>query len=168
MYVSGRRHRIWLEGSHYAGPVGITAEWMQAREQRQNQGLGDADLSDLIATGWYAAATWLVTGEDKQDFDEPRAPLFDGGLGALELAARIEHLGFGSAEREGPAFTNPRAEHVLPNSDRVWTLGVNWYANRWVRATINAVREEFEDPLRSPRIGTDTYWSGVGRLQLVF
>ena len=58
------------------GPVGLTAEWMQAREERKDQGLGNADLSDLVTTGWYVSATWLVTGEDKEDFNNPRRSLF--------------------------------------------------------------------------------------------
>jgi phosphate-selective porin len=109
-----------------------------------------------------------VTAEDKEDFDNPRDPLFQGGIGALELAVRYDELGFESAEKNGPAFTNPRAEHLLENSDRVWTIGLNWFANRWVRATINGIRENFQDPARSPIPGTATFWSGLGRLQIVF
>jgi phosphate-selective porin OprO/OprP len=168
VYVKGRRTRMGVELNYNPGPVGLSAEWMQAREQRKNQGLGDVDLSDLITTGWYTSATWLLTGEDKNDFDTPRAPLFQGGIGALELGVRYERLGFESAEKVGPAFANPRAEHILGNSDRVWTFGVNWFANRWVRTTVNAIREQLEDPSRAPNVGTDVYWSGVGRVQLVF
>jgi phosphate-selective porin OprO/OprP len=168
VYVNGRRTRMGVELIFTPGPVSFNAEWMEAREQRKRQGLGDVDLSDLITTGWYTAVTWLVTGEDKEDFDDPRNPLFAGGIGAIELAARYERLGFESAEKVGPAFTNPRAEHILGNSDHVWTVGVNWFANRWVRATLNAVREEFADASRTPLPGTAKFWSGVGRLQLVF
>ncbi|MGH9176178.1 MAG: porin, partial [Vicinamibacterales bacterium] len=64
VYVKGRRTRVGTEVHYTSGPVGLTAEWMQAREQRRNQGLGDVDLSDVVTTGWYASATWLVTGED--------------------------------------------------------------------------------------------------------
>ena len=159
----------WVPNSNYTpGPVGLTAEWMQAREQRTNQGLGDVDLSDLITTGWYASATWLVTGEDKEDFNNPRRPLFDGGIGAVELAVRYDELGFESADKIGPAFRNPRAAHILGNSDKVWTFGINWFVNRWVRVTVNAIREEFEDAVRTPEPGTTEFWSGVARLQLVF
>lgn len=168
VYVKGRRTRMGVELSYMPGPLGLTAEWMQAREQRQNQGLGDVDLSDVLTTGWYAAATWLVTGEDKQGFNGPRRPLFRGGIGAIQVGARYEELRFESADRSGPAFRNPRAEHILPNSDAVSTLGVNWYPNRWVRLVFNAVREEFDDAARTPAPGTSVFWSGVARLQLVF
>ena len=100
---------------------------MQAREERRDKGLGKHDLSDIVTTGWYASATWLLTGEDKEDFNNPRRSLFAGGIGAVEVGARYEKLGFESAEKIGPAFRNPRAAHILPNSDKVWTLGVNWF-----------------------------------------
>ena len=168
VYVNGRRTRMGVELSYTAGPASVTAEWMQAREQRERQGLGDVDLSDVITTGWYAAATWLLTGEDKEDFEDPDRPVFDGGMGAIELAVRYERLGFESADKIGPAFANPRAEHILPNTNRVWTFGVNWFANRWLRATVNAVREDLDDRTRTAIPGTARFWSGIGRLQLVF
>ena len=168
VYVNGRRTRMGVEFTYTPGPVGLTAEWMQSRDERKRQGLGDVDLSDLVITGWYTAATWLVTGEDKENFENPRNPLFDGGIGALELAVRYERFGFESAEKIGPAFANPRAEHILPNSDQIWTFGVNWFANRWVRATVNLAREEFEDALRTPQPGASEFWSALGRLQFVF
>jgi phosphate-selective porin len=72
----------------------------------------------------------------------------------------------------GPAFSNPRAEHILPNSDKVWTFGVNWFPYRWVRITLNGIREEFDEPPRrfvSQELATDApFWSGVARLQIVF
>jgi len=168
VYVKGRRTRVGTEVSFTPGPVGFEAEWMRAYEQRKNQGLGDVDLSDVIATGYYASASWLLTGEKKADFNRPRHPLFNGGFGAVELAARYETLGFESAEKVGPAFRNPRAEHILENSDTVWTIGVNWFANRWFRATVNGIREEFEDARRTPIPGTTEFWSALGRLQIVF
>ena len=168
VYVKGRRTRVGTEVSYTPGPFGFEAEWMRAWEQRKNQGLGDTDLSDVLTTGYYASATWLLTGEEKADFNRPRHPLFNGGFGAVEIGVRFDTLGFESAEKNGPAFRNPRAEHILENSDKVWTIGVNWFANRWFRVTVNGIREEFEDARRTPIPGTTVFYSGLGRLQLVF
>jgi phosphate-selective porin OprO/OprP len=168
VYVKGRRTRVGTEVNYTPGPIGLTGEWMQAREQRLNQGFGELDLSDVVTTGWYVSATWLVTGEDKEGFNNPHRSLFAGGIGAVELGARYEELGFASEDNTGPGFTNPRAAHILPNSDKVWTFGVNWFPNRWVRVVINGLREEFEDPQRTPLPGTTIFWSGVGRFQIVF
>ena len=43
-------------------------------------------------------------------------PLFDGGIGAVEIGTRLEELRFRSASREGPAFANPRADHLAGNA----------------------------------------------------
>jgi phosphate-selective porin OprO/OprP len=168
VYVNGRRQRYGVELSYTPGPVGLAAEWMQGREQRQSQGLGDVDLSDFLTTGWYASATWLVTGEDKADFERPQRPLFTQGIGAIEVAARYEQLSFSSAEKVGPAFANPRAENYLGNTDSIWTLGVNWFPSRWTRLLVNAMHETFDDPGRTPQPGVTTFWAGVFRLQVVF
>jgi phosphate-selective porin OprO/OprP len=168
VYVKGRRTRMGAELSYTPGPLSLQAEWMQAREERNQQGLGDVDLSDFITSGWYVSGTWLITGEDKEDFNNPRNPLFRGGIGAVEVAARLEKLQFESEDKSGPAFRNPRAEHIFPNSDTVFTIGVNWYLDRWVRITINGMREEFDDLRRTPLSNTTVFWSGVGRFQITF
>lgn len=168
VYVNGSRQRYGAELTYTPGPVGLAAEWMQAREQRLGQGLGDVDLSDFLTTGWYASATWLVTGEDKNDFNGPRRPLFTEGIGAIELAARYEKLQFESASKIDEPFANPRADNYLMNSDSVWTFGVNWFPNRWVRLLVNGIHERFADPDRTPITGTTDFWSGVFRVQLVF
>ena len=95
-------------------------------------------------------------------------PLIEGGPGAIELAARIEKLTFESANKTGTPFTNPRADYLLPNSDLVLTMGVNWTTTRWTRVIVNAIHEDIEDPNRAPNTGTTSYWSGLVRLNIVF
>ena len=168
VYVKGRRQRIGVEMDWTPGPAGVKAEWMQSREDRENQGLGDRDLSDVIGTAWYAGGTWIVTGEDKDDNINPRRPLFRGGIGAIEIGARYDELGFRSESTEGTPQRNPRAAHILPNSDSVWTVGVNVFPIRWVKLVVNAIHETFEDDVRTPQLGVTSYWSGVFRLQVVF
>ncbi|MEO7156462.1 MAG: porin [Vicinamibacterales bacterium] len=168
VYVKGRRQRLGVQFDWTPGPTGIKAEWMQSREQRQEQSNRNEDLSDFLSTAWYLSGTWFVTGEDKDNNINPRHPLFRGGPGAIELAVRYEKLGFTSASTTGTAFTNPRADHLVPNSDRALTLGVNWITSRWTRVIVNAINENFEDATRAPVSGTTAYWSGLLRLNIVF
>lgn len=168
VYVKGRRQRLGAQFDWTPGPASVKAEWMQSREQRKEQSNRDEDLSDYIGTAWYVAGTWIVTGEDKDGDVNPKRPLLGGGIGAIELAIRYEQLGFRSAETTGPAFTNPRSEHLLPNSDRVWTFGVNWITTKWTRVLVNAIHENLDDPARSPATGTSSFWSGLVRLNIVF
>ena len=168
VYVKGRRQRLGAQFDWSPGPTSVTAEWMQSREERKGQGNRDQDLPDYIGTAWYVAGTWFVTGEDKDSDVNPKRPLLEGGIGAIELAVRYEYLGFKSAGATGPAFANPRAENLLPNSDRAWTFGVNWVATKWTRVLINAIHERLEDDQRSPQTGTTSFWSGLVRLNFVF
>lgn len=168
VYVNGRRQRIGLELDWTPGRYGLRAEWIQSREDRLGQGLGDRDLSDFLGTGWYVSGTWIVTGQDKDDSISMRRGLHRGGAGAIELALRYEELGFGSASEEGTPERNPRAEHLLDNRDRIWTAGVNWYVMPHVKVVANAIHEDFEDAGRTPVTGETSFWSGVFRLQVVF
>ena len=167
VYVRGRRVRVGAEGEWNPGRFGFRAEYMRSADDRDGQGLGDVDLSDLVTRGWYGSATWVLTGERKADGIRPRRPLFQGGFGALEVGTRFEELSFGSAEQEGPAFRNPRAEHIAENRDRVWTTGVSWYPNRWVKIQANGIRERLLDEERTPDPPRHTFWSAVLRIQVV-
>jgi phosphate-selective porin len=174
VYVKGRRQRTGLQFDWSPQSLGFRAEWMQSREQRLAQSNRNEDLSDYIGTAWYTSATWLVTGEDKDSDVTPNTPLFQGGVGAVEIGARYDQLSFKSASAEGLAFRNPRSEHLLPNTLKQVTFGANWLVNRWVKVVVNAIRQRYEDAERAPRVvGADTFgptefWSGVLRLQIVF
>ena len=127
----------------------------------------DADLSPVVATGWYVSGTWLATGEKKASgADNPRRPLFRGGFGAIELAVRLEALGFGSAATDGVPSSSPARDVVLGNRDRAVTIGVNWYPHRGIKIQGNIIREEFTDPVRGPLPSQPGFWSQVLRVQL--
>jgi phosphate-selective porin OprO and OprP len=163
VYVNGTRQRVGVQFDWSPGPAGFRAEWMQSREQRLGQSNRNEDLSDFLSTAWYSSATWLVTGEDKDGDIEP-----DHWLGAVELGARYDHLKLRSESTGGPAFRNPRSEHLLPNSVGTLTLGGNWLVNRWVKVVANVMRQRFEDNERTPVAGTSDYWGALLRLQVAF
>ncbi len=168
VYVKGLRQRYGLELSWTPGPFGLKSEWMQSREERDGQGNRDQDLSDFLSTGWYLSGTWILTGENKSDDIEPDHPLFAGGIGAIEIGARYDELGFESAKHAGPAFTNPRSDNLPLSKDRTWTFGVNWFTSKWVRVLVNGIREEFVNAVETPVNGTTVFWAAVARLQVVF
>jgi len=168
VYVKGRRQRLGAQFDWSPGPASLRAEWMQSREQRNEQSNRNEDLSDFIGNAWYVAGTWFVTGEGKDDNVKARHAVLKGGPGAIELAIRYEQLGFESASKSGTSFTNPRAQHLTPNTDSVLTFGVNWITTRWTRVIVNAIHEDFEDAQRTPEPGTTSFWSGLVRLNVVF
>jgi phosphate-selective porin OprO/OprP len=167
VYVQGRRVRLGFDADWRPGPFSLKGEFIRVTDQRKNQGIFDEDLPNLVSQGWYATASWVVTGEPKLDGIEPRAELFRGGGGALELATRVERLGFGSTLEGAPEQTNPRAANLLETGLRAWTAGVNWYVNRWVKIQYNAIRELLDDPERGPDPDRAGFWTHVLRLQFV-
>jgi phosphate-selective porin OprO and OprP len=168
VYVNGRRQRVGFQFDWTPGPAGFKAEWMQSREERLGQSNRDEDLSDFIGTAWYTSATWILTGEDKDSNVTPRRPLFAGGIGVIEIGVRFDQLTFESASTVEPAFTNPRADTLVPNTDSTITFGVNWMPIRWVKVVGNALRQSFADVNRAPNTGVADYWSGLLRLQIAF
>jgi len=62
MYVSGERIRLGVDAQWTPGPFSVSAEYNRLTDQRNGQGVGDVDLPDVIAQGWYIAGTWALTG----------------------------------------------------------------------------------------------------------
>jgi phosphate-selective porin OprO/OprP len=169
VYVKGHRARWEADVDWTAGRASARAEYTWVTDSRSQQGIGDEDLPDARARSWYVGGTWILTGERKQRPLSAGSDFLGGGLGAVEVAGRYERLSFGSAsgaDVDLPSRT-PRAANILPSSDRALTLGVNWALNRWVKLQFNAIREQIDDPKRSPVAEGGAFWSQVARLQIV-
>ena len=167
VFVKGTRRRYGADVEWSKRQFGARAELMQVTDQRTDQGLRSGTLSDAKYHAWYASGAWVLTGEKSEKSLTPKHPLFRGGFGAVQLAARYERLWFDSKVTGEPAFSNSRAEVILPNGDKVLTLGVNWYPIRWVKLQLNGIHEELQDTGRTPLLNGGTkFWSSVIRLQL--
>ena len=168
VYTKGRRLGFGVDGGLEAGPFSVQAEYLRVNDDRENQGIGDETLPDLVGYGWWVAGTWVVTGQKKANADTPKRWFPLKGVGAIEVAMRIERLTFKSADTAGEdPYRNPRAANLYPNSDTVWTTGVTWYSCRWVKVQYNAIRETIEDIERTLAPGEDTFWTNAVRIQLL-
>jgi len=166
VWVNGHRQRTGLELRWRPGPASLKAEYMRVSTERRGESVEDTDLDPLVASGWYVSGTWALTGEKKaDDLTVPRRPLFRGGWGAIETAARVEGLTFGSLDPE-LASTSPRADVVRGNADHAVTLGLNWYPVRHLKLQVNVVREHLADPTIGPAPASPTFWSRVLRFQI--
>jgi phosphate-selective porin len=111
----------------------------------------------------------VVTGENRTGGVNPKRPLLQGGFGAIEVAARYDKLRFSSAgSPQEPPSRSPRAANIAANADRAWTLGVNWYVNRWVKIRFNAINETLDDPLLGPAPGYSSMWTMVTQFGVGF
>jgi phosphate-selective porin OprO/OprP len=149
VFVNGRRLRRGLEASWAHGPASLSGEYMKVSDDRRAMGPAGEELPGIAASGWYVAGTWVLTGERKDGRVNPENSLFGDGYGALELVARLERLSFASAAT--PAVPNsPLVMIPAPNADRVTTVGLAWYLNRYLKINASAVFESISDPERSP------------------
>jgi phosphate-selective porin len=149
-WVSGLRRRTGFELRWRPGPFAFTAEAMTLTDERRRQGLDRSDLPPVDTRGWYISGSWVVAGADRASkVDEPRAPLFGGGWGSLQLAVRQEALTFGRFDADAPLVIH-RAESIPGSEDTATTAGLTWYATRWTRIQVNVVRERLRGTLRAP------------------
>lgn len=163
--VNGPRRRMGIEMQFRPGPASIKSEWMRVETERRGESVEDTDLSPLVGEGWYVSGTYAITGEKKSNVDKPKKPLFQGGFGAIELAARVESLKFKSGASGEPGSRSPRADVILGNGNQVTTFGVNWYVNRWIKIQANLIREKLDDPSQGPLPSKASFSSKAIRFQ---
>ncbi|MBI4475426.1 MAG: hypothetical protein HY646_22365 [Acidobacteria bacterium] len=168
IHAQGRRLRAGADLNWTHGPYSVKGEYSQVRQAREGQSVRATDLPDAVASGWYIAATWVVTGEAKEGGVNPRRAFLDGGTGAFELAARHDTLRFNSAgSLSSIPSRSPRAPNIFESADRAWTMGLNWYPNSYMKIQINGIRESFTDLQRAPIEGRRNFWLGMVRFQFV-
>ena len=103
---------------------------------------------DPSFNGWYLQGSWLITGEAKPwrinrgGYGGPAIarPLGEGGFGALELAARYSQLDLDY--KPGAANTTQAPDAVRGGSQRIATVGLNWYPIATVRFLLDCSRVE--------------------------
>jgi phosphate-selective porin OprO/OprP len=121
------------------GPLFAQAEYFWYDVDR-NLGLPSTHFN-----GWYAQGSWTITGEHRQYNpaagayagiipDRPFS-LAKGDPGAWEIAFRYSHVDLNDLFTAGipTALTNGVAGGV----QNIFTVGLNWYANRNVRIMVN-------------------------------
>ncbi|HEX2759170.1 MAG TPA: porin, partial [Rhizomicrobium sp.] len=92
-------------------------------------------------SGWYALATWSLTGEQR-GYDpttasfrqlRPSKPLGSpGGFGAFELKAR-----WSSTDLDYQPFLATASGGVAGGKQDVWTVGLNWYPTQGIRFALD-------------------------------
>lgn len=120
-----------VEAAAVAGPFSAQGEYMTLDVSRSG-GFDDADFD-----GWYAFASWFLTGESRPykasagafDRVKPAHPVTAGGLGAWELALRRSNIDLTDGALLGGEMDN-------------WTVGLNWYLTDYVRVMLNYINVE--------------------------
>lgn len=168
LWVAGQRLRRGLELRWRPRRFVFAGEAIALGDDRREQALDRSDLPAFITSGWYVSGSWVVAGARRaSNVDNPRRPLFGGGWGALQLAARREALTFGSLDpMDEPPLVRHRAVRVPGSQDAATTIGVTWYATRWFRFQANAVNERLRGAVSEPML-RDRIWTRLIRFQVV-
>src|SRR6266404_1724560 len=156
-YIQANGEMTWM-----LGPAALRAEYDQTNQRRDNLGPGGRNLPGVVAKGYTAQFTYVLTGEEKTEITavSPRNNLFGDsngkqGLGAWELKVR---------------YSNLQISDATAKSNRAGTLylGTNWYMNRFVRYMLDLGFERFKDPVRSPNPGDKNFFVVLSRVQVAF
>ncbi len=134
----GDRVRYSPQAYWYAGPLGFMAEYVSS-EQEMRRG---TDREDLSNEAWQVALSYALTGENASYKGlipaKPFAP-GKGSWGAFEIAARYNEIDFD--DDSFPIFADPDASATEAKG---WTVGLNWYLNRWIKVAVNYDQTSFD------------------------
>lgn len=160
--VNGTIIRANAEMTWLLGPAALRVEYDQTNQDRDNLGLAGSNLPGVVAKGYMAQFTYLLTGEIKSSNGStgPKHALFSTengkmGLGAFELKARFDDLQIANGSEKS-------------NRSQTLYVGGNWYMNRFLKHMLDFGFERFQDPLRSPKPGDKNFFVILSRLQVTF
>jgi len=138
--ADGRHWRITPQGYWYYGSFGLLGEYVLSDQVIGR--FGSPAKADLQNRAWQIAGSYVLTGEDTSYRGViPKKPfsLSDNQWGALEFVARYSHLSID--EEVFPTFADPATQAHGANA---YTFGLNWYANRNIRTSLNYVHTDFQ------------------------
>lgn len=136
-------NRYYLYGIEFAsqiGPVVIQSEYMQAQIGEVfgfDESGNTASAGSPVYFSYYFETAWAVTGE-RRDYStargvmggiHPESSILQGGLGAIELAARV-------------SFINLIDSNLGGEDGLVTSLGINWYPEERVKLMLDVLQIE--------------------------
>ena len=131
--ANGQGWRIEPQAYYYYGPVGVLGEYVIS-DQRVSSATKTADLQN---NAWEVTGSWVLTGEDASYNGVTPLHPFDphiGEWGAWQLVARFAM----QLNVDGNAFTDGFASPTKSaDGATAWSVGLNWYLNRNVRADLS-------------------------------
>jgi len=152
--VTGKGHqwRIVPQVYHYWGPFGLMGEYIRSDSHIKGTiGTAPSPVTNPEANehnkGWFAQASWVITGEDASYRTVVPINNFDpmnGRWGAFEIAGRISNVDLNDDAIKAK---------LAKGTDEAWayTGGLNWYFNKAFKVQFNYERTDFDG---KPKFGT--------------
>ena len=147
------------------GPMAIRAEYDQTNQNRSlitaTGAASTTNLPGVVAKGYYATATYLLTAEKRPENGQPkpRHPFLstggEHGMGAWELKFRYSNLQIEDGTQR--------------NRVDQFSSGINWYPNYFVRYMVDFNVERLKNPtVSTPSLLPQTFLSVLQRVQFRF
>jgi phosphate-selective porin OprO/OprP len=139
--ADGIHWRLGPQGYWYYGPFGLQGEYGISSQELQRQD-GTVSRGRVDHQAWALIASWLLTGEDSTfGTVVPKRSVGSGagGIGAWQFVARYSVLDLDNDTF--PDFADPTESATRANT---WGVGLNWYLNRNVRASVNFLQTDFK------------------------
>ncbi|HZE99439.1 MAG TPA: porin [Planctomycetota bacterium] len=159
--LDGHRRRLGTEFSYSIGPVGLRSEYLWRRDGMVN--VPRTVDTDVRTQAWYAAVSWILTGEDKL-FENRIMPA--GDWGAVEVAFRVAGCKIG--DNISQVFTPAT---LAGQSTRLtsYTFGINWWVTRQLRVSFDAISEDYHTDIAFGNgVNKDNLYGFLTRFQIDF
>jgi phosphate-selective porin OprO/OprP len=166
--ADGTAWRLTPQAYYYFRSLGFLGEYVVSEQSvRVNPTAtgGPSGTEDLRHEAWQIVGGYVLTGEDSSYRGvNPKKPfsIANNQWGAWELVARYSHLDID--DDAFPNYSNPSTSATEANA---YGFGVNWYANRNIRTSLNYIHTNFKggDEGTVTRADEDAI---LTRLQLAF
>ncbi len=142
---------LGMESAVNFGNIYASGEYYRFEVERDMQCAGCAGLGDPNFSGWYVAASWVLTGERRPyqavsnsntfaTFGNPEVEsdfsLKDRHWGVWELAVRYSDLDL-NWHAGTPRTACADAGCIRGGKEIIWTFGLNWYLTNTIRTQFN-------------------------------
>jgi phosphate-selective porin OprO/OprP len=141
--AAGDRVRFSPQGWLFLGPMGVLAEYVQARHDVQRVETGKpTSTARLRNSAWSVTGSWLVTGEDASYAGVKPKSFFvpsSRKWGALQLVARLNSIDVDPETFSG-GFADPTRS---VRRARAWGVGLNWIWNTNLKYVLDYEQTRF-------------------------
>ncbi|HTR43646.1 MAG TPA: porin [Pseudomonadales bacterium] len=132
--ANGTHWRISPQAYYYWGPLGLMGEYVVS-DQEVSRTTPTPASADIHNTAWEVTGGWVLTGESATyNGVIPRHPFdpLSNDWGAVQLVGRFAQLHID--DDAFPLFANPT---LSASGASAWSVGLNWYLNRNIRANLS-------------------------------
>lgn len=164
--ANGAGWRAVPQAYYFYGPLGLLGEYAISDQQVSSA----KKTADLQNTAWEATGSWVLTGEDAAYSGVTPLHPFNprnGDWGSWQLVARYAALSVDD-KAFADSFANPAKS---ADGAHEWSVGLNWYLNRNVRADLSFSHTWFDGFTGKPAPGVVPAQAEnvlFSRLQLAF